>query len=141
MAAVSPHPGSIRIAVGLWLATATFGVLNTIFYWTQYGTVRDALTQQKVPDPEKVATTLLTFHSVTMVFFGIIYVGFGLLLRRGFSWARLALTIAAVLQLVFMLRQGLTAEGLLIAVLLTGALLTSWWRNSTDWLIAVKTAR
>ncbi|GAA2782952.1 hypothetical protein [Crossiella cryophila] len=141
MAAGIPHPASIRVAVGLWLATATFGVLNTIFYWTQYDTVRDALIREKVAEAEKIATTLLTFHSTTMVFFGVLYVAFGLLLRQGRSWARLALTIAAVLHLIFTLRQGLTAEGLLVAVLLAGALLTSWWRTSTDWLLAVKTAR
>lgn len=141
MAAGAAHPQSVRVAVGLWLATATFGVLNTIYYWTQFGAVRDALAKLGSADPAQGASTLLTFHSVTMVLFAVPYVLFALLLRRGRPWARVALTAVAVLELLYLVGQGVNAEGVLIAMLLAGALLTSWWRTSTDWLLEVKATR
>ncbi|MBP2476013.1 hypothetical protein JOF53_004885 [Crossiella equi] len=139
--AIPQYPSSIRVAVGLWLATATFGVLNSAFYWSQFGTLQSALAERKVEAPTEAATALLTFHSITMGLFALIFVIFSLQLRKGRGWTRLVLTFGAVLELFFLLGQGITPEGLLVGVLVFGALLTTWWQTSTDWLAEVRAAR
>ncbi|SDN16217.1 hypothetical protein [Allokutzneria albata] len=136
---------SVRTAVAVWLALATFCTLDVLITWLEHARLRQAVVDQGLATPDNVDAVLdraLWQKTVFQLVFAVAYILLALLLRRGHAWTRVALITVSVFQ-VFMLFTwgGLGPVLILILVLATGGLMLTWRQATTDWLASVRDER
>lgn len=126
-------PKSVRIAVGLWLATAVFVLFTTAGLWFQRGQVRE-LTGWS---PEQVTGFLLTL-TVVAVIFALIYGWLTRLFLKRTRWARIALSLIAIAHLLWLLRLGISTANLVTLLLICVAIVFTWQPRTAQWLAEVR---
>lgn len=134
-----PPPGTLRGAVAVWLALAAFELLTAVAAWLNRNQIRNTLLEQRLISPDKVDAAvrdLLVQNTLVAGLFAAAYIAFGLLLFRGKTWARIAITVAAALQLVVLI-SGLSLVGVLILGLIASGLVLSWLPTTSRWLAEV----
>jgi hypothetical protein len=132
-----PPPTPLRSAVAVWVALAAFGLLTAAASWASRSQLRQVLLNQRLIPPDKIDATLQTLlvrNTLVFALFAAAYVAFGLVLYRGKSWARLALSLVAALQLLVLLSSGVSVSVALLFGLIISGLVLSWLPASSRWL-------
>jgi hypothetical protein len=135
-----PPPSTLRSAVAVWVALAAFGLLTAGATWASRSRLRQALLDQRLA-PDKVDATLqalLVRNTLVFALFATAYVVFGLMLYRGKSWARLALSLVAALQLLVLLSGGVSVVIALLFGLIISGLVLSWLPATSQWLADIR---
>ncbi|MFB9905209.1 hypothetical protein [Allokutzneria oryzae] len=136
---------SVRTAVAVWLALATFCTLDVLMTWFEHAALRRSLVDSGIATPDNVDVLLnnvLWQKTVFQLAFAVVYIVLALLLRRGHAWTRIALIAVSVFQVFLLLSGGsLNPVVILILALATGALMLTWRQSTTDWLAAVRAER
>jgi hypothetical protein len=136
-----PPPGTLRSAVAVWVALAAFGLLTAGATWAGRSQLRQALLNKGLVPPDKVDATLqalLVRNTLVFALFAAVYVALGLLLYKGKTWARLALSLVAALQLLVLLSSGVSVAVALLFGLIISALVLSWLPASSRWLADIR---
>ena len=136
---------SVRTAVAVWLALATFCTLEVLLTWFEQSNIRRALVDSGIVPPEGVDALLnnvLWQKTIFQLGFAVVYIVLALLLRKGYAWTRVALIAVSVFHVFLLLSGGsFNAVLVLILVLVTGALMMTWRQATTDWLASVRDER
>lgn len=131
-------PRSVRVSIVLWWTTALLLLAQLIMLWLGSGELGQLLVRQGTVAPEAAvdqAWRLLWMNTGFAVFFAVAYLVLGGLLFRRRPWARITLTVFAVLHLVLLLGTGAVLGPQVVLVLL-GAVATVllWIPASTNWV-------
>ncbi len=126
-------PRPVRIAVGLWLATAVFVLFVTAGLWFQRGQVQE-LTRWT---PGQV-TTFLTTLTVIAALFAAAYVWLTRLFLRRRNRARVALSVIAVLHMIWLLFLGVSPANLVTLLLICIAIVFTWQSRTAQWFAEVR---
>jgi len=130
---VNDAPRPVRIAVGLWLATAVFVLFTTAGLWFQRGQIQ----QLTGWSPGEVTSFLLTLTVASAIFAGI-YAWLTRLFLRRRSWARIALSLVAIAHMLWLLRLGISAANLVTLLLICVAIVFTWQPRTAQWLAEVR---
>lgn len=126
-------PRQVRIAVGMWLAIAVFVLFTTVGLWFQHGEVQRV---GKMTSGE-ATNFLLTLSVVALLFAG----AYGWLTRvflKRKNWARVALSLLAILHMLWLLRVGVSAANLVTLLLISIAIVFTWQARTAQWLAEVR---
>lgn len=126
-------PKPVRIAVGLWLAIAVFVLFVTAGLWFQRGQVEE-LTRWSSGQ----VTGFLATLTVIAVIFAAAYAWLTRLFLRRRSWARIALSIMAILHMLWLLFLGISAANLVTLLLICVAIVFTWQSRTAQWLAEVR---
>lgn len=126
-------PRPVRIAVGLWLATAVFVLFTAVGLWIQRGEV-----QRLTGWDSGQVTGFLTTLTVAAVVFAAIYAWLTRLFLRRRNWARIALSFVAVVHMLWLLRLGVSAANLVTLLLICVAIVFTWQPRTAQWLAEVR---
>ena len=126
-------PRSVRITVGLWLAIAVFVLFVTAGLWFQRGQVQE-LTRWSSGQ----VTSFLVTLTVVAVVFAAAYAWLTRLFLRRKNWARVALSIVAVLHAIWLLLLGVSAANLVTLLLICIAIVFTWQRRTAEWFAEVR---
>jgi hypothetical protein len=132
-----PAPAALRRAVAVWVALAAFGLLTAGARWGSRDQLRQALLSKHLVTSDKVDATvqaLLVQSTLVYALFAAAYAALGLMLYKGKSWARLALSLVAALELLALLSSGLSAAVALLFGLIVSGLVLSWLPANSRWL-------
>ena len=95
-------PRSVRWSVALVWAIVALSVLNVLLTFVfMDDLVAAAMHSGAAGLTEETARSSITFNGVFGLLFAVLWVMLGVLVRRGTSWARVALTVLAVIGIVF----------------------------------------
>jgi hypothetical protein len=130
---VNEAPRPVRIAVGLWLATAVFVVFTTAGLWFQRGEVQE-LTKWSSGQ----VTGFLATLSVVALIFVAAYAWLCRLFLGRRNWARIALSIIAIVHMIWILFLGISAANLVTLLLICAAIVFTWQRATAQWLAEVR---
>ena len=129
---------SLRSGIGLWCALAVFLLVQAALSWTARDQIARQLVEQRVAAPEDAtsdAQSILLTNLGIAAALAIVYAGLALLLLKRWSWARIALTVVAVVHVLVVLGRGAPSAPGLIALAMAGAaLMCCWLRQSSEWL-------
>ena len=126
-------PRTVRIAVGLWLAIAVFVVFTTAGLWFQRGEV-----QRLTNWTSGQVTGFLTMLSVVALVFVAAYAWLTRLLLRRRNWARIALSVIAIVHMIWILFLGVSAANLVTLLLICAAIVFTWQRATAQWVAEVR---
>lgn len=126
-------PRTVRIAVGLWLAIAVFVLFTTAGLWFQRGQVQE-LTKWS---SGQVTGFLLTL-TVIAVLFAAAYAWLTRTFLRHKNWARIALSVVAVVHMIWILFLGVSAANLVTLLLICAAIVFTWQRAAAQWVAEVR---
>ncbi|MFD4643030.1 hypothetical protein ACFWN2_37370 [Lentzea sp. NPDC058436] len=126
-------PRTVRIATGLWLATAVFVLFTTAGLWFQRGEV------QRLTDwtSGQVTSFLATLTAVALVFV-VAYVLLTRLFLKRKNWARITMSFVAIAHMVWILFVGISASNLVTLLLLCAAIVFTWQTSTAKWLAEVR---
>lgn len=127
------QPRTVRIAVGLWLAIAVFVLFTTAGLWFQRGQVQE-LTKWS---SGQVTSFLLTL-TVIAVLFSAAYAWLTRTFLRRKNWARIALSVVAVVHMIWILFLGVSAANLVTLLLICAAIVFTWQRAAAQWVAEVR---
>lgn len=125
-------PTAVRVAAGLWLATAVFAVLTLIGIWV----LRDDLARQAGVQVGDVTSVLVALTIVTLAFGGA-YVWLTSKLYQARKWARAALSAIGVVHMLWLLITGVSAASLVTLVLISVAVVLTWQPSTAKWMAEV----
>ena len=126
-------PRAVRIATGLWLATAVFVVFTTVGLWFQRGEVQRLTGWTS----GQVTSFLATLTGVALVFVVAYTVLTRLFLKRR-NWARITLSFVAIAHMVWILFVGISASNLVTLLLICAAIVFTWQASTAQWLAEVR---
>lgn len=126
-------PKPVRIAVGLWLAIAVFVLFVTAGLWFQRGQVQELTTWSSGE-----VTGFLATLTVIAVIFAAAYAWLTRLFLRRRNWARIALSIMAILHMLWLLFLGISAANLVTLLLICAAIVFTWQSSTAQWLAEVR---
>ncbi|WNV91034.1 hypothetical protein [Umezawaea sp. Da 62-37] len=124
----TPPPTALRGAVGVWLATAVFGLFTVGYLWIRPDAVREVLR------PGGSIADVLGPLTVAALVFGGAYAVFAPMLLRGKRWARGALTATAALHLLWVMLPGVSVAGFITVLMIGIAAVLTWRRSTAHWL-------
>jgi uncharacterized protein YybS (DUF2232 family) len=130
---VKGQPRTVRIAVGLWLAIAVFVLFTTAGLWFQRGQVQE-LTKWS---SGQVTSFLLTLTAIA-VLFAAAYAWLTRTFLRRKNWARIALSVVAVVHMIWILFLGVSAANLVTLLLICAAIVFTWQRAAAQWVAEVR---
>ena len=126
-------PRPVRIAVGLWLAVAVFVLFTSAGLWFQRGEIE----RMSGKPPGEVTTFLLSLTVVAVIFAA----GYGwltwLLVKRR-NWARIVLSLVALVHMLWLLVVGVSAASLVTLLLICAAIVFTWQSATAQWLAEVR---
>ncbi|TWP47757.1 hypothetical protein FKR81_30915 [Lentzea tibetensis] len=125
-------PTAVRVAAGLWLATAVFAVLTLIGIWV----LRDDLARQAGVQVGDVTSVLIALTIVTLAF-GAAYVWLTSKLYQARKWARIGLSAIGVVHMLWLLVTGVSAASLVTLVLISVAVVLTWQPSTAKWMAEV----
>ena len=142
-----PRPTLVNVAFWIYVVGVALQLVSIIVSFATFGATKaDAearLAQSGVSITAQQASTAITIGFVFGIIIALILLGlvltFALLARRGAGWARIVLSILAVLSLLSV--TGGYGLGAAIAAALIVASILSWLRPSNEWYAAVKAGR
>jgi hypothetical protein len=136
-------PASIRRSVALVWAIVALSVLNVLLTFVFLDELAAAAVRSGTPGlTEESARSSITFNGVFGLLFAVLWVMLGVLVRRGTGWARVALTVLAVIGIVFGLmalslgvqRTEFVLIGVATLVLQAALVYFLWRRDSNSYL-------
>jgi hypothetical protein len=130
---VNEAPRTVRIAVGLWLAVAVFVLFTSAGLWFQHGEI-----ERMSGKPPGEVTNFLLALTVAAVVFAAVYGLLAWLLVRRRNWARIALTVVAVVHMLWLLLVGVSAANLVTLLLICVAIVFTWQSATAQWLTEVR---
>ncbi|MFI6098797.1 hypothetical protein ACIA8G_24850 [Lentzea sp. NPDC051213] len=126
-------PRPVRIAVGLWLATAVFVLFTTAGLWFQRGQVQELT---------KWSSGQVTSFLATLTGAAVIFVAAYVWLTRSFlkrkNWARIALSFLSIVHMIWLLFLGISAANLVTLLLICAAIVFTWQARTAQWLAEVR---
>jgi len=130
---VNDAPKQVRIAAGLWFAIAVFVLFTAIGLWFQRGEI-EQLSGRSSGD----VTNFLVALTVAGVVFAALYgwLTRAFLKRKG--WARPALSVLAVVHMMWLLVVGVSAASLVTLLLICVAIVFTWQRATAQWVAEVR---
>ena len=143
-------PQSIKTAVNIVWAVVALSVLSTLLRFLYLDQLVEAAggTELTSAQQDAARTFAVAVAIITLLFFGALWIVFGIFLRKGANWARIVLTVFAVLGLLFGIFGLLSGEQPAIFLLLSlvglalyGALLYFMWRQESSEYINAHKAR
>ena len=126
-------PRQVRIAVGLWLATAVFVLFTTAGLWFQRGEIE----RLSGKPPGEVTNFLLALTVGAVVFAGL-YVWLTRLFLKRKNWPRIALSLVAILHMLWLLLIGVSPASLVTLLLISVAIVFTWQTRTAQWLAEVR---
>ncbi|MFD5824259.1 hypothetical protein [Lentzea sp. NPDC060358] len=126
-------PKPVRVAVGLWLATAVFTLFTTAGLWWQRGEI-EQLSGRSSGDVTNFLVALTVISAVLAALYGWLTRAF--LRRRG--WARPALSVVAIVHMLWVLVVGVSAANLVTLLLICVAIVFTWQRTAAQWVAEVR---
>ncbi|MFD9699330.1 hypothetical protein [Lentzea sp. NPDC059081] len=126
-------PRPVRVAVGLWLAIAVFILFTTAGLWFQRAEI-----EQLSGRPAGDVTTFLVALTVVGVIFAALYGWLTRTFLRRKGWARPALSIVAVVHMMWLLIVGVSAASLVTLLLICVAIVFTWQRATAQWVAEVR---
>ena len=126
-------PRQVRIAVGVWLATAVFVLFTTAGLWFQRGEIERL---SKKP-PGEVTTFLIALTVVAVIFAGL-YVWLTRVLLKRRNWARIALSVIAIVHMLWLLAIGISPASLVTLLLIVVAIVFTWQARTAQWFAEVR---
>jgi hypothetical protein len=130
---VNDAPKPVRIAVGLWLATAVFVLFTVVGLWFQRGHVQE-LTKWS---SDQVTSFLVTL-TVVAVIFAAAYAWLTRAFLRRKNWARVALSVISIVHMIWILFLGVSAANLVTLLLICVAIVFTWQSRTAQWLAEVR---
>jgi hypothetical protein len=130
---VNDAPRPVRVAVGLWLATAVFVLFTTAGLWFQRGEI-EQLSGRSSGDVTNFLVALTVVGVVFAALYGWLTRMF--LLRR--NWARAALSVVAIGHMLWLLIVGVSAANLVTLLLICVAIVFTWQRAAAQWVAEVR---
>jgi hypothetical protein len=117
-----------------------FVLVNVSYLWLVRDGVRRVLVEQHHVRAEQagaVTHELLVDNTVGAAVLAVAYAGFGLVLRTGRGWARIALSAVAGLHLLLVLSaSGRTVQSVFVVLLVLAGLVLTWRSSASNWLAA-----
>ncbi|HEX5117073.1 MAG TPA: hypothetical protein VFW65_17915 [Pseudonocardiaceae bacterium] len=142
--AINP-PGSITGSFWCYVAAAVVSVIGALLFLGQKQTVANALRNANTTglteaQIQSAAGTVVTTALVLAIIFAALYVFFSFKLRAGRNWARIVLTIVAVLSLLSLLLNGgnLSILGLIGDLAAVVGAILSYTPQSNQYISATK---
>ncbi len=126
-------PRQVRIAVGLWLATAVFVLFTTAGLWFQRGEIE----RLSGRPPGEVTNFLIALTVVAVIFAGV-YAWLTRLFLKRTGWARIALSLLAIAHMLWLLIVGVSAANLVALLLICAAIVFTWQARTAQWLAEVR---
>ncbi|MEU0877914.1 hypothetical protein ABZ345_04900 [Lentzea sp. NPDC005914] len=126
-------PRQVRIAVGVWLATAVFVLFTTAGLWFQRGEI-ERLSNRP---PGEVTNFLISLTVVAVIFAGL-YAWLTRLFLRRRNWARIALSLVAIAHMLWLLIVGVSPATLVTLLLICVAIIFTWQSATAQWLAEVR---
>ncbi|MGZ3141997.1 hypothetical protein ACVDFE_08370 [Lentzea chajnantorensis] len=126
-------PRTVRTAVGLWLAIAVFVLFVTAGLWFQRGQVQE-LTRWTSGQ----VTSFLTTLTVIAVLFAAAYAWLTRAFLRRRKWARIAVSVIAVVHMIWLLFLGVSAANLVTLLLISVAIVFTWQSRTAQWFAEVR---
>ncbi|MFP3467037.1 hypothetical protein [Leifsonia sp. SIMBA_070] len=150
VAAPTEPPRNVNIAFWLFVAGAVLsvisGIITIVSIQGQRAQFLDAVRNSKQSgsvDAQSVADAVIAgatvWAIVTLIFWAVTLVLFAFFMRRGANWARIVLTVLAVLSLLNIIN-GFGTGFLEFALAVVGVVLI-WLRSSTEYFAAVKASK
>ena len=138
MSGATPAPRLLRASIVLWWVVAVLLVLQIAAMWLDRGGLPAELLRQGVVDAggaEDRAGRLLLGNTLVAGAFAVAYFALGAALFRRRPWARIMLSVVAVLHLLMLFGTGavLGAQAVLLIIMVVAAVLL-WRPTSGDWI-------
>lgn len=138
-------PREIKFATWLWYATAAFILITSVILFVGRETAAQEAKRTPVNglSPDEVYSASMT-AAVALSFVGLVLgalVGFAATkLARATTWARIFLTVAGILIILFNMI-GFSALGLLTALTAFGGVLAMYLKPANDFFVAARQSR
>ena len=126
-------PKPVRIAVGLWRAIAVFVLFVTGGLWFQRGQV-----QELTKWTSGQVTGFLVTLTVVAVIFAAVYAWLTRSFLRRTRWARVALSVIAIVHMLWLLLLGISAANLVTMLLICAAIVFTWQPRTAQWFAEVR---
>lgn len=126
-------PRQVRIVVGLWLATAVFVLFTAAGLWFQRGEI-----ERLSGKPPGEVTNFLLALTVGAVLFAGLYGWLTRLLLKRRNWARIALSLVAIVHTLWLLLVGASPASLVTLLLICVAIVFTWQRRTAEWFTEVR---
>lgn len=126
-------PRQVRIAVGLWLATAVFVLFTAAGLWFQRGEI-----ERLSGKPPGEVTNFLLALTVGAVLFAGLYGWLTRLFLKRRNWARVALSLVAILHMLWLLLVGVSPASLVTLLLICIAIVFTWQSRTAQWFTEVR---
>jgi hypothetical protein len=130
---VNDAPRQVRIAVGLWLATAVFVLFTTAGLWFQRGEI-----ERLSGKPPGEVTNFLIALTVGAVIFAGLYAWLTRLFLKRRNWARIALSLVSIVHMLWLLLVGVSPATLVTLLLICAAIVFTWQARTAQWLAEVR---
>jgi hypothetical protein len=130
---VNDAPRPVRIAVGLWLATAVFMLFTTAGLWFQRGEIERISGRP----PGEVTNFLVALTVVAVIFAaGYAWLTWQFLKRK--NWPRVLLSVVAIVHMIWLLLVGVSPANLVTLLLICVAIVFTWQARTAQWLAEVR---
>ncbi|MEV6244506.1 hypothetical protein [Lentzea sp. NPDC051838] len=126
-------PRSVRIAVGVWLATAVFVLFTNAGLWFQRGEI-ERLSKKS---PGEVTIFLVVLTVIAVIFAGL-YVWLTRVFLKRRNWARIALSLISILHMLVLLAVGVSPATLVTLLLICVAIVFTWQARTAQWIAEVR---
>ena len=126
-------PRPVRIAVGVWLATAVFVLFTAAGLWFQRGEI-ERMSQKP---PGEVTTFLVALTVVAVIFAGL-YAWLTRVFLQRRNWARIALSLIAIVHMMWLLLVGISPASLVTLLLICVAIVFTWQARTAQWFAEVR---
>jgi hypothetical protein len=130
---VNDAPRPVRIAVGLWLAVAVFVLFTSAGLWFQHGEI-----ERMSGKPPGEVTNFLLSLTVVAVIFAAVYGWLTWIFLKRANWARVALSVVAIVHMLWLLIVGVSAASLVTLLLICAAIVFTWQSATAQWLAEVR---
>jgi Na+/melibiose symporter-like transporter len=130
---VNDAPRQVRIAVGVWLAIAVFVLFTTAGLWFQRGEI-ERLSNR----PSGEVTNFLLSLTVVAVIFAGLYAWLTRLFLKRKNWARIALSLIAIVHMLWLLLVGISTASLVTLLLICVAIVFTWQSATAQWFAEVR---
>lgn len=126
-------PRQVRIAVGVWLATAVFVLFTAAGLWFQRGEIE----QLSKKTPGEVTSFLIAVTVVSVIFAGL-YAWLTRMVLRRRNWARIALSLTSIVHMLLLLAVGISPASLVTLLLICVAIVFTWQARAAQWFAEVR---